>query len=306
VLSVGEDAKSVLRGLAPAELEKMSLQAMSFGMAELTHAAGAVANALSEMSGATSPKLQLELMCAKVLVPASDKTEVGSLARIERLERRMGVASPAEPAGAPSAAPTQSVSSAPASAPAPRVETPQPLGAAAAKPIAKPVTGSVPVVTKQVLMNAWPEIIGQVKKESRAAWMVAFTLTVMDLTDDVLTLKFLSQKDLDSFKSDSRSTDALRKAIFAVLGIQVKFRPHIEEGAEPAAVAEQAEPATTVIPVVETISEASEVSGDQKSETKSEPKSRNSMVNEDTRYGESLLREVLGAEPIQDPKSGGR
>jgi DNA polymerase-3 subunit gamma/tau len=151
-------------------------------------------------------------------------------------------------------------------------------------------------------MNAWPEIIGQVKKESRAAWMVAFTLTVMDLTDDVLTLKFLSQKDLDSFKSDSRSTDALRKAIFAVLGIQVKFRPHVEEGGEVAPVSEQAEPATTVIPVVGETPEASEGAPEEKSE----PKSRNSMVNEDTRYGESLLREVLGAEPIQDPKSGGR
>jgi DNA polymerase-3 subunit gamma/tau len=151
-------------------------------------------------------------------------------------------------------------------------------------------------------MSAWPEIIGQVKKESRAAWMVAFTLTVMDLTDDVLTLKFLSQKDLDSFKSDSKSTDALRKAIFAVLGIQVKFRPHIEEGSAQAQVADQSEPETTVMPVVETKPEAPEVA----TEAKSEPKSRNSMVNEDTRYGESLLREVLGAEPIQDPKSGGR
>jgi DNA polymerase-3 subunit gamma/tau len=202
VLSVGEDAKSVLRGLAPAELEKMSLQAMSFGMAELTHAAGAVANALSEMSGATSPKLQLELMCAKVLVPASDKTEVGSLARIERLERRMGVASAAEPASAPVVSP--SVSPTKAAPAAPRAETTQPAKAQSAAPVAKPATGAVPAVTKQALMNAWPEIIGQVKKESRAAWMVAFTLTVMDLTDEVLTLKFLSQKDLDSFKSDSR------------------------------------------------------------------------------------------------------
>jgi DNA polymerase-3 subunit gamma/tau len=300
VLSVGEEAKSVLRGLAPAELEKMSLQAMSFGMAELTHAAGAVANALSEMSGATSPKLQLELMCAKVLVPASDKTEVGSLARIERLERRMGVASAAEPASAPVVSP--SVSPTKAAPAAPRAETTQPAKAQSAAPVAKPATGAVPAVTKQALMNAWPEIIGQVKKESRAAWMVAFTLTVMDLTDDVLTLKFLSQKDLDSFKSDSRSTDALRKAIFAVLGIQVKFRPHIEEGSESAAVSEQVEPATTVIPVVEETPATPEVAVEQKSE----PKSRNSMVNEDTRYGESLLREVLGAEPIQDPKSGGR
>ncbi len=298
VLSVGDEAKSVLRGIAPAELEKMGLQAMSFGMAELTHAAGAVANALTEMSGATSPKLQLELMCAKVLVPASDKTEVGSLARIERLERRMGVAPAAEPVSAPVATPALSVAAPKVAPAAPRAETPQPAKAAAA-PVAKPVAGSVPAVTQQVLMSAWAEIIGQVKKESRAAWMVAFTLTVMDLTDDVLTLKFLSQKDLDSFKADSRSTDALRKAIFAVLGIQVKFRPHIEEGAEVASVTEQAEPATTVITVVE--QEVGEVS-----EPKSAPESRNSMVNEEARYGESLLREVLGAEPIQDPKAGGR
>jgi DNA polymerase-3 subunit gamma/tau len=298
VLSVGDEAKSVLRGIAPAELEKMGLQAMSFGMAELTHAAGAVANALTEMSGATSPKLQLELMCAKVLVPASDKTEVGSLARIERLERRMGVAPAAESVSTPVATPGPSVAAPKTVAAAPRAETPQPAKAAAA-PVAKAAAGSVPAVTQQVLMSAWAEIIGQVKKESRAAWMVAFTLTVMDLTDDVLTLKFLSQKDLDSFKADSRSTDALRKAIFAVLGIQVKFRPHVEEGAEVASVTEQAEPATTVIPVVEQeVSEAPE--------PKSAPSSRNSMVNEEARYGESLLREVLGAEPIQDPKAGGR
>jgi DNA polymerase-3 subunit gamma/tau len=297
VLSVGEEAKSVLRGIAPDELEKMGLQAMSFGMAELTHAAGAVANALTEMSGATSPKLQLELMCAKVLVPASDKTEVGSLARIERLERRMGVAPAAESVSAPVAT-SPSVAATKTAAAASRAETPQPAKAAAA-PVARAAAGSVPAVTQQVLMSAWPEIIGQVKKESRAAWMVAFTLTVMDLTDDVLTLKFLSQKDLDSFKADSRSTDALRKAIFAVLGIQVKFRPHVEEGAEVTSVTEQAEPATTVISVVEQeVSEAPEA--------KSAPSSRNSMVNEDARYGESLLREVLGAEPIQDPKAGGR
>jgi DNA polymerase-3 subunit gamma/tau len=301
VLSVGEDSKSVLRGIPADELEKMSLQAMSFGMAELTHAAGAVAHALTEMSGATSPKLQLELMCAKVLVPASDKSEVGSLARIERLERRMGVAPAAETVNAPVAA-TPTVA-APKDAPAtPGPETTQPAKATPAAPVAKPAAGSIPVVTQQALMNAWPEIIGQVKKESRAAWMVAFTLTVMDLTDDVLTLKFLSQKDLDSFRSDSKSTDALRKAIFAVLGIQVKFRPHVEEGAEPVQQTEQSEPETTVMPVVEATAEAPEAVA----EPKSEPKSRNSMVNEDTRYGESLLREVLGAEPIQDPKSGGR
>jgi DNA polymerase-3 subunit gamma/tau len=112
----------------------------------------------------------------------------------------------------------------------------------------------------------------------------------------------LSQKDLDGFKADSRSTDALRKAIFAVLGLQVKFKPHVEESAavvSDEAVA-QAHPPTTAIPV---INDEPTVKDEKPAP---EAKSRNGMVNEDARYGESLLREMLGAEPMQDPKAGGR
>ncbi len=298
VLSVGDDAKAVLRGIADDELEKMKLQAMSFGMSELTHAANAVSAALSEMSGATSPKLQLELMCAKVLVPSSDKTEVGSLARIERLERRVGVAQSAEPAPL-QAAPVQAAPVQSAPAPAQPV-APVAVKPAAAAPVAKPVTQTAPStnsVSTQAMIAAWPEILSQVKAESKSAWVVAFTLTVMDLSGDVLTLKFLSQKDLDGFKADSRSTDALRKAIFAVLGLQVKFKPHVEEsdGVVVAEAAADAHPPTTAIPVVKAEEPAAP-----------EAKSRNGMVNEEARYGESLLREMLGAEPMQDPKAGGR
>jgi DNA polymerase-3 subunit gamma/tau len=156
------------------------------------------------------------------------------------------------------------------------------------------------------MIAAWPEILSQVKAESKSAWVVAFTLTVMDLSSDVLTLKFLSQKDLDGFKADSRSTDALRKAIFAVLGLQVKFKPHVEESAaeiSSEAVAE-AHPPTTAIPVIKEESVAKSEAKDEKPAP--EAKSRNGMVNEEARYGESLLREMLGAEPMQDPKAGGR
>ena len=294
VLSVGDDAKAVLRGIADDELEKMKLQAMSFGMNELTHAANAVSAALSEMSGATSPKLQLELMCAKVLVPASDKTEVGSLARIERLERRMGVAQSAD-AVPVQAAPVQAAPVAVAQRVAPVAPKPVP----AAPAVKLPAQNSPPTngVTTQAMIAAWPEILSQVKAESKSAWVVAFTLTVMDLSADVLTLKFLSHKDLDSFKADSRSTDALRKAIFAVLGLAVKFKPHVEESAAEASLdtASDAHPPTTAIPVVKDENPATPDS-----------KSRNGMVNEEARYGESLLREMLGAEPMQDPKAGGR
>lgn len=317
VLSVGDDAKAVLRGIADDELEKMKLQAMSFGMSELTHASNAVSAALSEMSGATSPKLQLELMCAKVLVPSSDKTEIGSLARIERLERRMGVAQSVD---APT--PSHPATSQPAASPTPKASAPvaAPVAPAAApsKPAAAPAApAAVGGITKQAVVQAWPEILSQVKAESKSAWVVAFTLTVMDLTGDVLTLKFLSQKDLDGFKADSRSTDALRKAIFAVLGIQVKFKPHVESAESDAVVdaSVEAHPPTTSMPVVKEEVEPSKET--KKAEPKAqaseavkpaepEAKSRNGMVDEEARYGESLLREMLGAEPLQDPKAGGR
>ncbi len=324
VLSVGDDAKAVLRGIADDELEKMKLQAMSFGMSELTHASNAVSAALSEMSGATSPKLQLELMCAKVLVPSSDKTEVGSLARIERLERRMGVAQSADapaPAQPPASQPT-------ASQPTPTKQPPIQQAPKSSAPVAAPVQAApaatpaaapAPVggMTKQAMIAAWPEILSQVKAESKSAWVVAFTLTVMDLSGDVLTLKFLSQKDLDGFKADSRSTDALRKAIFAVLGIQVKFKPHVEasESVSGSDASVDAHPPTTSMPAIKEGVEPSKET--KKAEPKAqaseavkpaepEAKSRNGMVDEEARYGESLLREMLGAEPLQDPKAGGR
>lgn len=318
VLSVGDDAKAVLRGIADDELEKMKLQAMSFGMNELTHAATAVSAALSEMSGATSPKLQLELMCAKVLVPSSDKTEVGSLARIERLERRLGVAQSVDapaPVAPTTSAPSQTAPS--QSAPAQPAPVEQVANQQAPKAAAPAAVAAVGGINKQAVVAAWPEILSQVKAESKSAWVVAFTLTVMDLAGDVLTLKFLSQKDLDSFKADSRSTDALRKAIFAVLGLQVKFKPHVEaaESTAGADVSVDAHPATISMPIISELAEAEQKSKNAKAKAsvaepakpaEPESKSRNGQVDEEARYGESLLREVLGAEPLQDPKAGGR
>lgn len=86
-----EGASAVLRGVPQDELDRMGVQAMKFGAAELSRAADIVNAALTEMTGATSPRLHLELMIARVLVPSSDESERGALARVERLERRVGV-----------------------------------------------------------------------------------------------------------------------------------------------------------------------------------------------------------------------
>ncbi|MFB6806488.1 DNA polymerase III subunit gamma and tau [Streptomyces sp. NPDC056387] len=88
---------------APADVvERMQAQASVFGAAELSRAADLVNTGLTEMRGATSPRLQLELICARVLLPAAFDDERSFQARLDRLERggfAAGVA--AAPAGAP-------------------------------------------------------------------------------------------------------------------------------------------------------------------------------------------------------------
>jgi DNA polymerase-3 subunit gamma/tau len=145
-----------------------------------------------------------------------------------------------------------------------------------------------------------------VNKKSKAAWMVAFALSVVDFTGDVLTLKFLSQKDLDSFKNASGASEVLRGAIMDVLGVQVKFKAQIdakqEDAAPVAPVVAPVKVETTPIAVVEeTAAPAAEEAAEEVAEPVAETKSRNSgMADESARYGESLLREMLGAEPMQD------
>ncbi|MFJ9995135.1 DNA polymerase III subunit gamma and tau [Streptomyces werraensis] len=73
---------------APADvLERMQAQAGTFGPAELGRAADIVNEGLTEMRGATSPRLQLELICARVLLPAAYGDERSLMARLDRIER---------------------------------------------------------------------------------------------------------------------------------------------------------------------------------------------------------------------------
>ncbi|MCK8433956.1 DNA polymerase III subunit gamma and tau [Streptomyces sp. D2-8] len=85
---------------APADvIERMQAQAGTFGPAELSRAADLVNEGLTEMRGANSPRLQLELICARVLLPAAYGDERSVMARLDRIER--GVNYSAGPAGMP-------------------------------------------------------------------------------------------------------------------------------------------------------------------------------------------------------------
>jgi len=79
VAATRDGAAAVLRGIPQDELDRMSVQATAFGAAELSRAADVVNSSLTEMTGATSPRLHLELMVARLLVPAADDTDRGTV-----------------------------------------------------------------------------------------------------------------------------------------------------------------------------------------------------------------------------------
>ncbi|TQN28550.1 DNA polymerase-3 subunit gamma/tau [Haloactinospora alba] len=96
-----------LINVTPDAVEPMKEQASRIGSAQLTRAAEILNTGLTEMRGATSPRLLLELLCARVLLPGVDSSGGGAvLARLDRLEQRVesgGGTAPAASAPAPSA-----------------------------------------------------------------------------------------------------------------------------------------------------------------------------------------------------------
>ncbi|MFJ7207712.1 DNA polymerase III subunit gamma and tau [Streptomyces sp. NPDC098789] len=123
---------------APADLvERMQAQASVFGAAELSRAADLVNTGLTEMRGATSPRLQLELICARVLLPAAFDDERSFQARLDRLERG-GAAFAGAGIGAGVGAGAAAVAPLPAAVPAAPVYAAPPAPAPAAAPVAQP------------------------------------------------------------------------------------------------------------------------------------------------------------------------
>src|SRR5690554_6072282 len=152
-----QGAAAVLRGVQPDELDHMAQQAARFGQAELSRTADIVASALTEMTGATSPRLHLELMVARVLVPASDDTERGALARVERLERRVGVAAAdVAPAAQSQASVSAEVHARVAPAPASIPAASRAASAALAEPAPTPPAAAQPAAEERTAPAAAP------------------------------------------------------------------------------------------------------------------------------------------------------
>ncbi|SCL60046.1 DNA polymerase III subunit gamma and tau [Micromonospora peucetia] len=90
------------------QIERMAAQAQRLGPATLSRCADIVHNGLVEMRGTTAPRLLLELICARMLLPGADDTTGGLLQRLERMERRLTLAGTDAPPAAAGPAPVTS------------------------------------------------------------------------------------------------------------------------------------------------------------------------------------------------------
>ena len=117
VEAVGEAAGDVFPGCPADQLERMSQQAGVYGAAALSRAADLANTASSEMTGATSPRLHLELLVARLLLPAADDGQRGLAARLERVERRLSVPTPAASSDLPPVPAPARASAPPSSSP---------------------------------------------------------------------------------------------------------------------------------------------------------------------------------------------
>ncbi|MFJ6775508.1 DNA polymerase III subunit gamma and tau, partial [Kitasatospora sp. NPDC091257] len=153
---------------APADrIAVMQAQADAFGAAELSRAADIVNTGLTEMRGNAAPRLQLELICARVMLPGAYSDELSLQARLDKLERRAaagGFAAPmAAPVGMPMTAPASVAPMAVAPAAAvPVGEVPvapvpaAPPVQAAPVPAAPPVQAAPPAAPAGSAPGAWP------------------------------------------------------------------------------------------------------------------------------------------------------
>ena len=280
IASLGNDAKAILRGMGPEQFDLLSIQASRFGLGQLTQTAEATSKALAETSAASNPRLQLELLCARVLAPTSQANI--AVARTEP-------ATPIKPPAAKAApAADKPVAKEPEIVAAPKVTEVVEDKTEAIE--VQPAAAKVDPTTNSFKAN-WQNILDVLSKKSRSAWAVAFTTKVLDYEGDVLTLLFQSQKDVDAFKNSNGASEVLRTVIREMFGVTVKYRAKIAEAPE----------VKITAPVIEP-TEPEEFTSEEELEAAEVVEAPAPSVDEpeaEERAGEFMLREVLGAEPIK-------
>jgi DNA polymerase-3 subunit gamma/tau len=262
VAAVPDALTSGLVDVAADQAERLSSQAAALGPGELTRAAEVIARGLTDMRGTTAPRLHLELMCARALLPGADVDDRGVHARLDRIERRLDIT------GAGAAAPVREVLPAPRSDPADDVQPPSPVAQTTSAPAAtteaprsqleRPAERQEPVergvaggesddtalgaqrstaestgearteLTVTDVRRLWPEVLEEVKGRRRFTWiLLSQNAQVAEVRDGVLVLAMAGVGPRDSFAKGG-SEDILRDALNEALGVDFRIETIID------------------------------------------------------------------------------
>jgi DNA polymerase-3 subunit gamma/tau len=209
-------ANSILRDMPDDQMERMRNQAAHIGAANLSRAADIAAEGLTQMRGATAPRLMLELICGRILLPIGDLSESGMLSRIERLERAENLApmSTVRSSGHHTVEPKETTGSTHVS---PEITHSKVEEVKPAVNHSSPVTHGAFDIT--ALRRAWPDVIEDVKKRRRLTWsLLSASAQVLAVDDTAITIGIVNAGARDSFIR-SESDEILRKAFVDVVGI---------------------------------------------------------------------------------------
>jgi len=275
VNSLGKDAQSILRGIGPEQFEQLEIQAARFGLSQLTASAEATAKALSDTSAASNPRLQLELLCARILAPVTSN--------------KPQPAEPKEPAVEPAVSASKPEPQKPAEAAPKSTEKPRATKESKPEPVAAPAE-----VTASFFRSNWQLILDNLATQSRSAWAVAFTSKVVDYDNEVLTLLFPSQNDVEAFKNSGGAAEVLRQVIRDMTQVTVKYRAKIAES-------ENVPPSAPKIEPNDPDEFTDPEEHEEEPQTIQLPQT-DSTEKDSTPTGEFMLREVLGAQKLKGEK----
>jgi DNA polymerase-3 subunit gamma/tau len=221
------NANSILRELPDDQLERMRTQATNIGAANLSRSADIAAEGLTQMRGATAPRLILELICGRMLLPGGDNSEAGMLSRIERLERVENITT-----SSPAPAPAPKIADAPKAADKPAVKVKEvvkeeTVGGGDSKE-ALPESPSQSVSSPKAfdiagLRRLWPDVIENVKKRRRLTWsLLSASAQIVAVDEKLITIGIVNAGARDSFVR-SESDEILRQAFIEIVGIDRKI-----------------------------------------------------------------------------------
>ena len=225
VAAVPDGASSILRGTPEDQLERIRQQSAAFGPGALSRAADIVNAGLTEMTGATAPRLQLELICARVLLPGA-AGENGYAARLDRLERRLDMSGATPPAGPRPAASARAPLASPADALAVAEE-----GAAEPAADASPSREPLPVqprpaasmpggIDTDAIRRSWPDILAKIFTIRRTTWTFLSEHTqVLDYDGTRLLLGIQTEGLANTFRRGHHA-ELVRQALSEVLGVE--------------------------------------------------------------------------------------